>query len=182
MLTFVLGCITPLLIAGGITDPQAARAAAQQAIEAHAGTPLHAGQAVAFALASLDSLRLSAPDTVPIPMKLKLRGNANALNQTATRHATATPAEPAATAVPDPSAEATAIEALTATESLLSATQTPTNSNRKHELAWANAMLQVAAEQKAGLAKLPPHHRQQEIRRIATLSAAAKQIISGVKA
>ena len=84
LLTCVLGLITPLLATAGIADPAIA---ARQAIAAYraAGEEqlISIAQIVAFAMASLDNLRLSMPADLSMSMKLKLRGNANALNRVA---------------------------------------------------------------------------------------------------
>ena len=93
LMQFILGLLTPFLMTGSITDPALARRAAAQAIAAHqAGgpdQPLMLAQIVAFALASLDTLRLSLPPELSLSMKLKLRGNAGALNRASQQAAAA---------------------------------------------------------------------------------------------
>ena len=83
LLGVVLAMLTPLLTIG---SPQDARLAARQAIAAYQtgeqANLVSISQIVGFAIASLDNLRLSAPPDLSLSMKLKLRGNANALSRT----------------------------------------------------------------------------------------------------
>jgi hypothetical protein len=87
LMEFILTLLTPFLMTGGITDIHLARLAANEAIAAYTGeTPtqlITIGQILAFALTALDNLRLSLPPDLSLSMKLKLRGNANALNRSA---------------------------------------------------------------------------------------------------
>ena len=75
------------LFAPTLGDPDLARLAAQQAIDAYqpqdTRQQLTATQIVAFAVTALDSLRLSMPPDLSLPKKLRLRANANALNRSA---------------------------------------------------------------------------------------------------
>jgi hypothetical protein len=156
----ILGFLTPLMQAAGLTDTDLARQAAQEAIEACPPGPLvTTAQTVAFALAALDNLRLAAPPDVALTTKLRLRGNANALNRSSQR-AAATPASrpPASKPHPQP--------------------PTPDRPPSDHSvaLAWADAMTDVAAECARDLAKLPPKQRRAEIIRINALNATARQI------
>ena len=93
LMEFVLSLLVPFLTTGSLTDPALARRAAAETIAAYkaAGQDqlVTIAQLVAFALASLDNLRLSMPQDLSLSMKLKLRGNANTLNR-ASQHATAT--------------------------------------------------------------------------------------------
>ena len=93
LMEFVLSLLVPFLTTGSLTDPALARRAAQETIAAYkaAGQDqlVTIAQLVAFALASLDNLRLSMPQDLSLSMKLKLRGTANALNRSSQR-ATAT--------------------------------------------------------------------------------------------
>ena len=72
-------------------SPEQAGRAAQQAIAAYKAAArdqlISIAQTVAFALASLDNLRLSAAPDLSLSMKLKLRGNANALHRSTQRSA-----------------------------------------------------------------------------------------------
>jgi hypothetical protein len=89
MLGFVLSLLAPFLAAGSITDPALIRLAAAETIAAYnAPSPdrlIAIAQTVAFALTSVDNLRLSLPAGLSLSMKLKLRGNANALQRSAQR-------------------------------------------------------------------------------------------------
>ncbi|MFL5283982.1 MAG: hypothetical protein ACJ8AW_24060 [Rhodopila sp.] len=82
---YLLAVLSPLLAVGSATDPHLARLAAAEAIaacQAHGGQDLMtAGQIVGLGVVMLDDLRLSAPPEVSVPLKLKLRGNAAALNR-----------------------------------------------------------------------------------------------------
>jgi hypothetical protein len=108
LMPFLLAVLIPFLTAGGIPDPDLARLAATETIAAYqaAGSSqlVTVAQIVAFALASLENLRLSAPQDLSLSMKLKLRGNATALNrvsQQATAALDAQRRDPPA-AAPDP--------------------------------------------------------------------------------
>jgi hypothetical protein len=87
LMEFLIAALVPILTAGSIVDTSLARLAAQQAIAAYQGRGQHElvtiAQIVAFALTALDNLRLSMPADLSLSMKLKLRGNANALNRAA---------------------------------------------------------------------------------------------------
>jgi hypothetical protein len=155
----ILSFLTPLMLAAGLTDTALARRAAQEALAAYPPeAPLTAtAQVVAFAMATLDNLRLAAPMEVAVTTKLRLRGNANALSRSSRNAAAVQPApivRPAA-APPEPR---------------------PT---RSVELAWADAMTDVAAECARDLAKLPPKQRRAELIRINALNATAQQIRDG---
>jgi hypothetical protein len=86
LLDFLLAVLASVM-APALGDPNLARRAAQQAIEAYQPNTNHeliaTGQILAFALTALEALRLAAPPDVSPSMKLKLRGNANGLNRAA---------------------------------------------------------------------------------------------------
>jgi hypothetical protein len=166
MMTFILATLIPILMAGGLTEPQA-REAAQQAI----GTPnnlLETAQSVAFALTALDSLRLSAPAEVSLRMKLRLRGNANALNRSAQR--TAAAPEPPPAPEPDPKELLTTIQ---------TAKTTVEQAHTSSDKAWASAMTDVAGEFQAELASLPESQKTQHLARIKALTRTATELASG---
>ena len=97
LMPFLLAVLTPFLTAGGILDPDLARQAATEAIAAYGDRQLlTTGQVVAFALAALENLRLSAPPDLSLSMKLKLRGNANALNRSSQKASATQPPNPPA--------------------------------------------------------------------------------------
>jgi hypothetical protein len=163
----ILGILTPMMQAAGLTDPTLARQAAQEAIEAGPPGPLTTtAQTIAFAMAALDNLRLAAPPEVAVTTKLRLRGNANALNRSSQRTAR-TAAEPPA---PKPAASKPPTPEPSASE------PQPKQPDRTVALAWAEAMTDVAAECARDLAKLPAKQRRAEIIRINALHATARQI------
>ena len=198
LLGVVLAMLTPLLTVG---SPEDARLAARQAIAAYQtgeqANLVSISQIVGFAIASLDNLRLSAPPDLSLSMKLKLRGNANALSRTSLNvsAAAAHPPPPAAAAPPDqpppPAAEpdrddtghqTAAIAELRKVRDQLRQAQaadpaadpaaeplTP----RQRDLAWASAMTEVAAEYSTGLADLPPAQQRIELTRINALTRTA---------
>jgi hypothetical protein len=188
MMTFVLACITPFLTAAGL-DPDQALIAARQAMEAYTGSPLQTGQAVAFALASLDSLRHSTQAELSPTMRLRFRGSANALNKTAVHHATAcetktgTPADDEDSAPPDPEAdaayEAETIAALKEAEILLGHAEKAADPRREHNLRWASTILQVAADHVLELPDMLPPERGEQAARIAGITSAARELITG---
>ena len=177
----VLSLLIPLLMAGGLTDPALAGLAAQEAITAHTadgrGQLVTTAQIVAFALASLDNLRLSADPGLSLSMKLKLRGNANALCGSAQRRSAPAAAPQIAAPPPEPDdtaaqshanaqalAEAQALAGLEQAQSLvrqaeaIPETVVATNpvAERPRQFGWAGAMTDVAAECARDLANLPP--------------------------
>jgi hypothetical protein len=161
LMPFLLAVLTPFLTAAGIPDPDLARQAATETINAYKANSqdqlVTTAQIVAFAFASLENLRLSAPDDLSLSMKLKLRGNANALNRVSQNAAAAlerqrrTP-EPAPAAPPE---------------------------TAKTDLAWAAAMTDVAAEITAELPNLPPAERRTRLAHIGALSETARLLGSG---
>jgi len=86
LMQFLLAILTSLM-APVLTDPALARQAAAQAIAAYNASTdrdrMTVTQITAFAITALDALRLSTPPDLSLSMKLKLRGNANALNRSA---------------------------------------------------------------------------------------------------
>jgi hypothetical protein len=153
--------LAPLLMAGSVSDPARARRAAEQAIGQYQaeyqagprGELLTISQIVAFALTAIDNLRLSMPDTVSMTMKLRLRGNANALNRASLRAVEAldiarAAAEPLWPEIPD-HIEAQAPEPVAAT--------LPTEVRNRHQ--WADAMATVAGELRTRSARLPHARR-----------------------
>jgi hypothetical protein len=89
LIEFVLSLIVPLLMTGCIVDIALARLAALETIAAYKargqGELVTIAQIVGFALAALDNLRLSTAADLSLTMKLRLRGNANALNRASQR-------------------------------------------------------------------------------------------------
>jgi len=83
LMMFVLAALSSMM--APTLDLQLARLAAREAIDACRAQGQHElvtiGQIVGFAVAALDTLRLSMPEDLSLSMKLRLRGNANGLNQ-----------------------------------------------------------------------------------------------------
>jgi hypothetical protein len=158
LLEVLLGILTPILMTGGVTDPGLARLAAQEAIAAGRtdaqASLMTIAQTVGFAITSLDNLRLSASSEVSLSMKLKLRGNANALSRSAHRASTAesypitADPEDATQAEDDGPAREAALATLEQAKAAVqqSIPQTAPNPDRQRERLWANAMTEVAAE------------------------------------
>lgn len=86
LMAFLLAALSPLM-AATLADLHLARLAAQEAITAYKVRGqeelVTVAQIVGFALTALDNLRLSMPAELSLSMKLKLRGNAGALNRAA---------------------------------------------------------------------------------------------------
>jgi hypothetical protein len=123
--------------------------------------------------------RLSLPAGLSLSMKLRLRGNANALNRSS-RDANAaldsqrrdTPA-----AEPDPAELLAALE--TAKTEVRQAETTSLASYRVIALRWASAMTDVATECTAELARLRPAQRRTHLVRIGALSEIARTLGRG---
>jgi hypothetical protein len=168
----ILSFLTPLMLAGGITDTTIGRLAAQEAIEASkTGSLLTIAQVVAFAMTSLDNLRLSAPADLSLTLKLRLRGNANALNQSTQRTA--------ATLDPQPAKPAPAKPQPAKSHPTEPAPPLDPAADRRRQLDWADAMTDVAAECARKLGKLPSAKRHAEMIRISVLRTTAQKIRRG---
>ena len=124
LMAFVVALLASLM-SPTLADQHLARCAAREALGAHRtsgdGELVTSARIVGFALTALDTLRLSMPEDLSLSMKLKLRGNANALNRSARdtahilRQALPTPPpDPAIkiTAIPKPEAQAVTSGAL----------------------------------------------------------------------
>ena len=194
MLGFVLSLLAPFLAAGSITDPALIRLAAAETIAAYnAPTPdrpspghpspdrlIAIAQTVAFALTSVDNLRLSLPAGLSLSMKLKLRGNANALQRSSQRATATLEAHPQDTEPPDPTAVLAALE--TAKTEVRKAQATPPtqpSTDRQIDLNWAGAMTDIATEFTTELAQMPPAQRRTHLARIGALSTIATTLGAG---
>ncbi|WP_158921449.1 hypothetical protein [Acidisphaera sp. S103] len=183
LMTFIVALLTPLLLTGGITDIDLARQAARQAIDAYdtAGNDqlVTVAQIVGFALASLDSLRLSAAPDRSVSMTLKLRGNANALNRAAQHSSAALDSQRRDTR--DSADHQAILATLEQTPTRLQPTEPKpaAKSGDTRVQSWAGAMTDVAAECSRNLARLPPSQRRAEIIRIGALNEAAGHLTSG---
>ncbi|WP_428492641.1 hypothetical protein [Rhodopila sp.] len=200
LLGVVLAMLTPLLTVGGVQD---ARLAALQAIAAcqtgGQGNLVSISQIVGFAIASLDNLRLSAPPELSLSMKLKLRGNANALSRTSLNVSAAGAHPPPLAAAdlperpPPPAAEpdrddadhhSSAIAELRKVRDQLRQARAADPAGepltpRQRDLAWASAMTEVAAEYSTGLADLPAAQQRIELTRINALTRTAGALTRG---
>lgn len=192
LLQVILSLLTPLLMAGGITDTGLARQAALQAIAAcngGDGSLVTIAQIVGFAIAALDNLRLSADPDLSLSMKLRLRGNANALHGSGQRSTAAlasqqpnledpNPIAPAAIEPPAPEAIAAEWPVSQSPEPAHPLQPAPDPSHGR-DLLWASAMTDIAAECSRNLGRLPPAERRAEIIRINALKATARQLARG---
>jgi hypothetical protein len=195
----ILSFLTPLMLAAGLTDTTLARRAAQEAIAAATpGAPLTAtAQTIAFAMAALDSLRLAAAPDAAVTTKLRLRGNANALNRSAeqNRQALKRSLDDAAfyppmteTGIPtldnDHLAEDTIIADAAATQKRAAQAHTapdspPTTAERQNRAMWASAMAEVANDFTASLATMRPDQRRVASIQAAALTSSANALLSG---
>ena len=155
LLEILLALLIPIL---STADPALARRAAQQAIDEYRadthGRACHYRPDRRFpAVTALDTLRLSMAAELSNSMKLKLRGNANALSKVS-HHATQTleKARHAADWADTPEPEPIPAEPVPTT-------LPPQEQNRRH---WANAMTTVAAELQAKAAHVPAAQRQSD--------------------
>ncbi|HEX4367953.1 MAG TPA: hypothetical protein VH023_14040 [Rhodopila sp.] len=188
LLPYLLAVLTPLLTAGGILDPDLARQAAMETIAACQAAGNHqllsTGQIVAFALAALENLRLSAPPDVSLSMKLKLRGNANALNR-ASQKTAAMPDGPATAPdqhpIPPEPDPADPIPSLQSARTVIAQARavTPASEDRETDLRWGQAMTDIAAEYTAELPALPPDQRRTHLIRIDALAKIAGMLGRG---
>jgi hypothetical protein len=136
-----------------------------------------------------------------MPMALRLRANANALDRSAEHNRRAlAQTRPAAPALQQPSAadakyEAETLANLAETKTRVAEAQARLNppapapaptpapvltlQDKQIQAAWASAMTDVAGEFTASIAHLPPAERKEATRRAALLSGCANQLLSG---
>ncbi|MDR3529974.1 MAG: hypothetical protein P4L90_05385 [Rhodopila sp.] len=209
LMEFILGLLAPLLMAGSITDMHLARLAAQEAVAAYKargqGELMTIGQILAFALTALDNLRLSMAPDLSLSMKLKLRGNANALNRAArdnsetlerARRETSplepslaeqaamaiwdeTETEPAETSgpaeIPAPEHEAEATPAVQP----VTMPDAPASTDQQNRLHWSRAMRTEAARLQAGTEHVPPAQRKANLLWVDVLTGVANDLTQG---
>ena len=193
LMEFLLALLSPLLTAGSLTDIRLARLAAQEAIAAYKAQGQHElvtiAQILAFALTALDNLRLSMPPELSLSMKLKLRGNANALNRAArdntqtlekARRAT----QPMEASLAEQSAMAGWEQPPTPpnpeTDNQPPAPEAaPTATQHQNRLHWANAMKTAAARLQASTATAPPARRKANLMWIEALTGVASDLSQG---
>jgi hypothetical protein len=209
LLNLVLILLTPLFLAGTDGDLALARAAACETIAAyraqHHMSLVRAARVIAFSLAALDSLSLSMRDDLSIPLILRLRANANALNRSAERAECMLEEVPCAAAEPQKPIDEAAIRASVAEAQARAAAAratiqeaaaepppqpalqpapqpqrvpmaTPEQQNRA---LWGAAMADVAAEFAAEATTLPPTERRVATLRAQILSTGANNLLCG---
>jgi hypothetical protein len=229
LLNLLVALLAPLFITATDGDISLARAAAHETIagyraQNHASLIMVA-RIIGFGLAALGSLSLSMADDLSIPLVLRLRGNANALNRSAERCermlAEARTAEPpapepdedydeaevraavaeaqrrtAAAIQPRPRAEPPAVQPAPVPQQPAQRAPIrapapppapvpapapkarPAGENPYPQM-WAAAMAEVAAEEIAAAANLPPQQRKEATERAAILSDTANQLLAG---
>jgi hypothetical protein len=198
LMDFILAFLSSLM-AGISTDLPLARLAAQEAIAAYQSQGQNElvtiAQILAFALTALDNLRLSMPADLSLSMKLKLRGNANALNRSSRDH-TQTPEKGRRSAMPLEAslaeqatmarwdATATAPDAAMETRPIV---QKPTpiiapaaaSTEHQNRLHWAGAMKTAAARLQASAAIVSPAQRKANLMWIDALTGVASDLAQG---
>ena len=187
LLATLLDAVAKLMGAGGLAGAQQAFAA----YHASAGDQLISiAQIVGFAMVSLDSLGLSMSETLPEPMKLKLRSNANGLARTAVN---ATKILETQRQTAEFNAEHPEAEPREAEPDMLHQNTPPpdrepspkppaagpASAEQQRDRSWANAMTDVAAELTAELPGLSAAQRHLQHRRISALKQTASALNSG---
>lgn len=212
LLSLIVALLAPMFLTASGSDINLARLAAMQTVNAYRARShtdlITIAQIVGCGLAALGSLGLSMADDLSLPMVLRLRGSAVALNRVADQNrralAASQPAEP--TTPPDPAYEAAVQANVAASQKLTAeamaelrkpepppialmppagpASAAPTQGNapispREWQVRLASAMSDVAAEFTANVANLPPAQREMASRRAALLGSAATDVILG---
>jgi hypothetical protein len=171
----ILALLTPFLMTGGAPEALARQAASETIAGRTAPeTLLAVAQSTAFALTAIDTLRLSLPPDLSLSMKLRLRGNANALNRSSQRSQPPAETTPVGDPVPAPAEDPTATIAALETAKTLVKQAKP-----GADAAWAEAMTDVAAEYQAALPSLSPADQQTHLARIGALSKIAATLSKG---
>ena len=186
LMTFILAALSSMM-APTLSDLPLARLAAREAIDAYRVRGQHElmtiGQIVGFAVTALDTLRLSMPDDLSLPMKLRLRGNANGLNRSSrdcTRlldKARLLASDPHESATPPPvSAEETKRGAALAQEAktVRQAENQPLTGTD-----WADAMQSVAATLQADAMAVSPAQRETDVLWIEALNGVGGELRQG---
>ena len=155
LMTFILTALAAMM-APTLNDLALARLAAREAIDAYQARGQHElmtiGQIVAFAVTALDTLRLSMPDDLPLPMKLRLRGNANGLNR-ASRDCTRSLEKAQVSPTPKPEAkppqplpELDWAEAMQSMAATLQDATTASPEERETDALWIEALNNISEE------------------------------------
>jgi hypothetical protein len=207
LMHLIVALLAPMFLSASAGDIGFARLAAIETVNAyrirnHADL-LTVAQIIAFGLTALGSLSLSLADGVSLPMALRLRGNANALNRSGQQNRRALRESGVHAAAPDEAAppasgvhytdEAAMVEAATSADQLQPAEELcvpataptpaqltcPTPVAQRQQVIWAEAMVTEAAKLTAGLANLPPAERKLAEHRAAALTSTAAALLSG---
>jgi hypothetical protein len=207
LMALIVTLLAPMFLGVSAGDISLARLAALETVSAYQARNqadlIAIAQIIAYGLAALGSLSLSMDDNISIPMALRLRGNANALDRSAEHNRRAlAQTRPDAPAPQQPSPadaryEAETLANLEETKRCVAAAQarlhppapvpapapTPapvlTLQDKQIQAAWASAMTDVAGEFTASIAHLPPAERKEASRRAALLSGCANELLSG---
>jgi hypothetical protein len=229
LINLIVTLLAPIFVTAAGGDIGRARVAALETLTAYQARShaslIKVANIIAFGLATLGSLSLSMGDDVPIPLVLKLRSNATALDRSTDRNerslralqadtaaetrgtgfdeaevyacvaeaqqraaesqaqacATAPRAEPAAKPAAAPAQKPAAAWAPAPRAEPAPASRDPQTAAPRHERSyhsqWAAAMAQVAAEEMAAAASLPPDQRKAHTARAAILSSTANTLL-----
>jgi hypothetical protein len=198
LINLVISLLAPMFLCVTAGDAGMARMAAAETVNAyrvsnHADL-IAVAQIIAFGLAALGSLSLSMADDIALPMTLRLRGNANALNRSAEQNrrllretVTDNPTQsevflpPAAANLLAAEAEARLREPeqtadLAPALARPAATAARTSPETRHQQIWASAMIEEAAKITASITHLPPTEHQTARIQAATLSSTANML------
>jgi hypothetical protein len=163
------------LMAPTLGDLHLARLAAQEAIDAHHAQGAHqqmtVTQILAFAVTALDALRLSMPPDLALPVKLKLRANANALNRSARDNTQILEQARRTEQAPNLAEQAATM-----------AEATPESAPEKPHTDWAGAMKTVAARLQAATAYATPAQQTVNALWIESLTGTANEIAKNTQA
>jgi hypothetical protein len=202
-LDLIVAFLAPMFLAVTGGDINQARAAAIATVNAYRAEThadiLTVAQIVAFGIAALGSLSLAMADDLSISLILRLRGNAVSASRAGEQCRRALASSPMRTtpdAVTKPYLDEATItaqleqvrqQAAARTEPKPAPQQPPQPppvsvkqpDAQLHRDAWANAMMDVAAEMAAEMAHLPPAGRRTASIQAAALSSVASELFAG---
>jgi hypothetical protein len=201
--------LAPMFLTASGADIGYARLAAFETINAYQARSqadlIAVAQIVACGLAALGSLSLSMTDDLSLPMILRLRGNANALNRSAEQNRRAlsqsrydgNPVSESPFTGADAMYEAQVLASVADTRKRIDAararppsveapppaappkTSAATPIDRQSQVIWTAAMNEVAEEYTAGIHNLPPAQHKAASLRTAALSSSANVLLAG---
>jgi hypothetical protein len=213
LLELIYCVLTPLFMAGCYGDMDNGRLAAVETIASYRPATqadlIKIAQIIGFGLAALDDLRLSMHPDVGLAQKMRLRGQANALNRSAQQNATSLERSRKANPVLAPSiaeelsmaqghphpddlepevTEAELKDMVAATTAVIeqirgskpAAQPGPMTEAEQTKLQWAAAMNNVAQELQDDLPGQPAEYRAADRVRAAALGTAARDLLSSV--